>query len=71
MRSVIDYHNARVYLLEPPDDLVPVAFEGRVGAYEKVDLDILRTKVGEGFTGWVARHGTAIRVDDAERTRAG
>jgi diguanylate cyclase (GGDEF)-like protein len=66
MRSVIDYHNARVYLLEAPDDLVPVVFEGRVGAYEKVDLDILRTKVGDGFTGWVAAHRTAIRVDDAE-----
>jgi diguanylate cyclase (GGDEF)-like protein len=64
-RRVIDYHNARVYLLEDPDELVPVAFEGRVGAYDWVDLDILRTKVGEGFTGWVARHGTAIRVDDA------
>jgi diguanylate cyclase (GGDEF)-like protein len=64
-RRVIDYHNARVYLLEGSDELVPVAFEGRVGAYDQVDLDILRTKVGEGFTGWVARHGTAIRVDDA------
>lgn len=56
-RRVIDYHNARVYLLEPPDDLVPVAFVGRVGAYEKVDLEILRTKVGEGLTGWAAKHG--------------
>ncbi len=65
MRSIIDYHNARVYLLEPPDDLVPIAFEGRVGAYEKVDLEILRTRVGDGFTGWVAQHGSAIRVDDA------
>ena len=64
-RRVIDYHNARVYLLDVSGDLVPVAFEGRVGAYEKVDLEILRTKVGEGFTGWVAKHGTAIRVDDA------
>src|SRR4051794_15410400 len=63
-RRVIDYHNARAYLLTEPDDLVPVAFEGRVGAYEKVDLEILRTKVGEGFTGWVARHRTALRVDD-------
>lgn len=70
-QRVIDYHNARVYLLEPPDDLVPVAFEGRVGAYEKVDLEILRTKVGQGFTGWVARHGTAIRVDDANRDGRG
>ena len=64
-QRVIDYHNARVYVLEEPDELVPVAFEGRVGAYEKVDLDILRTKLGEGLTGWVAKHGTAVRVDDA------
>jgi diguanylate cyclase (GGDEF)-like protein len=63
-RRVIDYHNARVYLLEPPDDLVPVAFEGRIGAYDQVDLDILRTKVGEGLTGWVARHGEALRIVD-------
>ena len=65
IRRVIAYHNARVYLREGDDDLVPVAFEGTVGAYEKVDLDILRTKVGLGFTGWVARYGTPIRVDDA------
>ncbi len=63
-RRVVDYHNARVYLLELPDDLVPIAFEGRVGAYERVDFDILRTKVGEGLTGWVARHRTPLRIDD-------
>ena len=63
---VIDYHNARVYLLEPPASLVPVAFEGRVGAYEQVDMDILRTTVGEGFTGWVAEHRAALRVDNAQ-----
>jgi diguanylate cyclase (GGDEF)-like protein len=71
IRRVIDYHNARVYLLEGERDLVPVAFEGTVGAYEKVDLEILRTRVGEGFTGWVARYGQAIRVDDARRDRRG
>jgi diguanylate cyclase (GGDEF)-like protein len=70
-RRVIDYHNARVYLLEPGDELVPVAFEGRVGAYDKVDLKILRTTVGEGFTGWVARHRIAIRVDDANDDQRG
>lgn len=64
-RRVIDYHNARVYIREGTDDLVPVAFEGRVGEYEKVDMEILRTKVGEGFTGWVAAHGTPLRIDDA------
>ena len=70
-RRVIDYHNARVYLLEEPDDLVPVAFEGRVGAYEKVDLEILRTKVGQGFTGWAARHRQPLRVDDANKDPRG
>ncbi len=62
---IIDYHNARVYVLEPPDKVVPIAFEGRVGAYEQVDLDLLRTTVGEGFTGWVALHGEPLLIDDA------
>ncbi|MFL5757216.1 MAG: diguanylate cyclase [Chloroflexota bacterium] len=64
-RRIIDYHNARVYLLEPPDDLIPIAFEGRVGAYERVDLDLLRSKLGLGFTGWVALHNAPLRIDDA------
>ena len=52
--QIIDYHNCRVYVLEEPDDVVPIAFEGRVGAYDDVDMGLLRTKLGEGFTGWVA-----------------
>ena len=38
---ILDYHNARVYVLEPPDQVVPIAFEGRVGAYEQVDFELL------------------------------
>jgi diguanylate cyclase (GGDEF)-like protein len=64
-RRVLDYHNARVYVLEPPDMLVPIAFEGRVGEYEKVDFDLLRTTLGQGFTGWVGEHGTPLLVPDA------
>jgi diguanylate cyclase (GGDEF)-like protein len=64
-RRIIDYHNARVYLLEAPDQLVPVAFEGRVGEYEKVDVDVLRTTLGVGFTGWVAERGVPLLIDDA------
>jgi diguanylate cyclase (GGDEF)-like protein len=63
--QIIDYHNCRVYLVEEPDDLVPIAFEGRVGAYEDVDLALLRTKVGEGFTGWVAATGEPLLIDEA------
>jgi diguanylate cyclase (GGDEF)-like protein len=62
---VVDYHNARVYLFEPPEDLVAVAFDGTVGAYESVDLEILRSYVGQGFTGWVAQHRTPLYVPDA------
>jgi diguanylate cyclase (GGDEF)-like protein len=62
---IIDYHNARVYVLEPGGDLVPIAFEGRVGAYEQVDLEVLRTRLGVGFTGWVGLHGVPLLVRDA------
>jgi diguanylate cyclase (GGDEF)-like protein len=64
-RGIIDYHNARVYIIEPDGDVAPIAFEGAVGAYERVDFDLLRCKLGQGFTGWVAEHGTPLLVDDA------
>jgi diguanylate cyclase (GGDEF)-like protein len=64
-RRIIDYHNARVYLVEPPDRVVPIAFEGRVGAYEGVDMGLLTCRLGEGFTGWVALHGEPIMISDA------
>ena len=63
-RRIIDYHNARVYVIED-DFVVPIAFEGIVGAYEQVDLTLLRCRLGEGFTGWVAEHGAPILVGDA------
>jgi len=63
-RRIIDYHNARVYLIEG-EWVVPIAFEGRVGAYEQVDLDLLRCHLGEGFTGWVAQHGEPLLINDA------
>ncbi len=64
-RHIIDYHNARVYALEPPDKLVPIAFAGTVGAYEKVDMALLETRLGAGFTGWAAEHGTPLLIPDA------
>ena len=70
-RRMVDYHNARVYLIEPPDQVVPIAFEGAVGAYERVDFSLLYTKVGEGFTGWVAQHGDPLLVNDAKNDPRG
>jgi diguanylate cyclase (GGDEF)-like protein len=65
MRRIVDYHDARVYLVEPPDRVVPIAFEGRVGAYRDVDRSLMGCRLGEGLTGWVALHGEPIVVDDA------
>jgi diguanylate cyclase (GGDEF)-like protein len=64
-RAIVDYHNCRVYLVEPNDDLTPVIAAGRIGFYEKIPLDLLRTRVGAGFAGWVAEHGTPLLIPDA------
>jgi diguanylate cyclase (GGDEF)-like protein len=63
--KIIDYHNARVYQLDPSGDVTPIAFEGTVGAYEKVDFDLLQTSLGVGFTGWVAQYGVPLLINDA------
>ncbi len=69
-RRIIDYHNARVYVVES-DVVVPIAFAGVVGAYEQVDLELLRCRLGEGFTGWVALHGEALLINDANADSRG
>ena len=69
--GIIDYHNARVYLVELPDAVVPIAFEGRLGAYEHVDMALLECRLGEGFTGWVAQHGEPILLNDTNHDPRG
>jgi diguanylate cyclase (GGDEF)-like protein len=64
-RRIVDYDSARVYLIEPPDQVVPIAFEGRVRDYDQVDADVLRCRLGEGFSGFVAQHGEPLLIDDA------
>ena len=68
---IVDYHSARVYLVEPPDRVVPIAFERRIEAYEPLDATLLACRIGEGFTGWVAQHGEPILVGDATRDPRG
>ncbi len=71
IRQIIDYHNCRVYMLEEDAELLPIAFEGVVGAYEKVDFELLRTRLGEGFTGWVGMHGLPLLINDANNDPRG
>ncbi|HXQ95386.1 MAG TPA: sensor domain-containing diguanylate cyclase [Candidatus Acidoferrales bacterium] len=64
-RRVVDYHNCRVYVIQPPDLLEPIAFRGEVGTYTEITTELLRTRVGVGFTGWAAQHDRPVLVDDA------
>ena len=64
IRAIVDYHACRVYVLQEPDDLVPVVAAGDNG-YETIGLEDLHLKVGEGFSGWVAANGRPLLVPDA------
>jgi diguanylate cyclase (GGDEF)-like protein len=54
----------RVYTIDG-DDVVPVAWQGRIGEYFEETEEELRLKVGQGITGWVALHGTPAYLPDA------
>jgi diguanylate cyclase (GGDEF)-like protein len=65
LRSLIDYHNCRVFTVEG-EDVVPVAFRGDLNAeMVALPLELLRCKVGEGITGRAAAVGQSILVGDA------
>jgi diguanylate cyclase (GGDEF)-like protein len=65
IRAIVDYHACRVYVLQEPDELLPIVSAGDNG-YETIPLEALRLKVGEGFTGWVAATGRPLLVPDAK-----
>ena len=66
LRTMVDYHNARVYLLA--DDAVtlePIAFGGILSEYAGETFDALRTRVGEGVTGTAAAQGKTLKIPNA------
>src|SRR2546425_6496350 len=67
LRTIIDYHNCRVYLLQPDGTtLIPVSFRGDLYTdYEKETLESLTTRVGQGMTGHVALTGESLLPPDA------
>jgi PAS domain S-box-containing protein len=69
LRTIIDYHNCRVYLLQPDGDtLFPVAFRGELFTdYATESLPALVTKLGEGITGHVALTKTSLLTPDARQ----
>jgi diguanylate cyclase (GGDEF)-like protein len=64
LRSLIDYHNCRVSLVNG-DDVVPIAFVGQFTSETQEPLEILACKVGQGITGRVAETGESLLIGDA------
>ncbi|HWO71579.1 MAG TPA: ATP-binding protein [Actinomycetota bacterium] len=66
LRTLIDYHNCRVHLLDRDGQtLVPVAFRGELTEYEGETFEGLITKVGAGMTGRVAATGESFYAPNA------
>jgi diguanylate cyclase (GGDEF)-like protein len=63
--QLIEYHNVRVYRLRADDWLVPVAMRGLVGEFHDETPEQLRIRLGQGITGWVARHRVPQNLPDA------
>jgi diguanylate cyclase (GGDEF)-like protein len=71
LRSLIDYHNCRVFVADG-EDLVPVAFRGEFTADTvALPLEVLRGKVGQGITGRCAETGESLLVGDAANCEFG
>jgi len=66
LRSLIDYHNCRIFVVEG-EMIVPVAFRGELAAPPSTSLDVLKFPVGRGVTGHVVQTGESLIVRDAAR----
>src|SRR5436309_7037677 len=67
LRTIIDYHNCRVYVLQEDGlTLRPIAFRGDLfSEYERETYDELVTVIGEGITGHVAQARESLLTPDA------
>jgi diguanylate cyclase (GGDEF)-like protein len=71
LRSLIDYHNCRVFVVDG-EELVPIAFRGEfVVETVALPLELLRTKVGTGITGRCAETGESLLIHDAANCEFG
>ncbi len=68
LKTVIDYHNCRIYLLQPDGaTLSPIALRGELTEYQGETFEELVTAVGEGITGHAAAIGETYYAADALR----
>jgi diguanylate cyclase (GGDEF)-like protein len=64
LRSLIDYHNCRISIVEG-DDVIPIAFRGVLSASDGAEIQMPRSKVGEGITGRAAQDARAFLIGNA------
>lgn len=69
LRTILDYHSCRVYLLQPDGrTLYPMSFRGEIFSdYERETVETLTTEIGEGITGHVAETGRSLLTPDARQ----
>ncbi len=68
--ELYDSDSARVYTVDHETRMCePLAFGGTFLGSHDPDPELLRVPVGTGLTGWVAQHGTPLRVADTSRER--
>jgi diguanylate cyclase (GGDEF)-like protein/PAS domain S-box-containing protein/excisionase family DNA binding protein len=66
-RKLIDFDNIRVYRVDHGRGVCdPIAFQGTFMGTPTVRREMLRCRIGEGLTGWVAAHNQALIVPDAQ-----
>lgn len=66
LRSLVDYHTCRVYVVEG-EDVRPVAVAGVLTSGEELTLEMARTRVGEGVAGTVAKTGKPLLIGNHEQ----
>jgi len=64
LRSLIDYHNCRIFVVDG-EDVVPIAFQGGLATSTGTVMEVLACKLGEGVTGHAAQTGESLRVANA------
>ncbi len=66
-RKLIDFDNIRVYQVDHELGVCqPIAFRGTFMGIPTVRPEMLRCRIGEGLTGWVAANNRSVVVPDAE-----
>jgi diguanylate cyclase (GGDEF)-like protein len=64
LRALIDYHNCRVSIVDG-DEIVPIAFRGILSSRRGGEVQIPRSKIGEGITGHAAEERKSLLIGNA------